>query len=157
MALPEIPEFEREWTEFLNEVRTALPGVQLLFGFLLAVPFTAGFHTLGPIVRVVYFGCFLTTTAACAFLIAPSVYHRLHWRRDVQDKEEMLVICNRLAIVGEVLLAVSMTSVVFFVSWFIYPHWIAACVTGLSSGLFFWLWFVLPLRRRGHEQGQPAR
>jgi len=88
--LHEIPEFEREWIEFLNEVRTTLPGVTLLFGFLLAVPFTQTFAAAPQAVRVAYLACFLTTAAAGAFLIAPSMYHRLHWRRDVLDKEQML-------------------------------------------------------------------
>ena len=148
----DISEFEREWIEFLNELRTALPGVQLLFGFLLAVPFSTGFQALDAIGRISYFVCFLTTTGACAFLIAPSVYHRLHWRRDVHDKEEMLKVCNNLAIIGAVLLALSMTSSVFFVTWFISPHWVAAVFTGLGAGLFLWLWFGLPLRRRRREK-----
>jgi hypothetical protein len=149
---PEISEFEREWTEFLNELRTALHGVQLLFGFLLAVPFSAGFPTLDAIGRTSYFASFITTTGACAFFIAPSVYHRLHWRRDVQDKEDMLKACNNLAIVGAALLAISMTSSVFLVTWFVAPHWLAAGCTGLGAGLFLWLWFGLPLRRRRREK-----
>jgi hypothetical protein len=149
---PHLSEFEREWIEFLNELRTALPGVQLLFGFLLAVPFSTGFQTLDAIGRISYFVCFLTTTGACAFLIAPSVYHRLHWRRDVRDKEEMLKACNTLAIIGAALLALSMTASVFFVTWFVAPHWVAAACTGLGAGLFLWLWFGLPLRRRRRDK-----
>jgi hypothetical protein len=149
---PDVREFEREWIEFLNELRTALPGVQLLFGFLLAVPFSAGFRTLDAAGRASYLACFLTTTGACAFLIAPSVYHRLHWRRDVLDKEDMLRVSNTLAVVGAVLLALSMTLAVFFVTWFISPHWLAAAFTGLGAGLFLWLWFGLPLRRRRREK-----
>lgn len=151
MATYEIPEFEREWTEFLNEVRTALPGVQLLFGFLLAVPFSPGFAAAPQAVRVVYLVCFLTTTGALAFLIAPSVYHRLHWRRDVRDKDEMLRSCNRLAITGIVLLALSMTSAVFCVLWLVYPHVLALAMTSVGAGAFSWLWFGLPLRRRQRE------
>jgi uncharacterized protein DUF6328 len=144
----DIPEFEREWTEFLNEVRTTLPGVQLLFGFLLTVPFAAGFAATVPLVRISYLACFLTTTGACAFLIAPSAYHRLHWRRDVRDKEEMLKTCNTLAIVGTALLALSMSTAVFCVLWLVYPHWLAAIAATLAAGLFGWLWFGLPLWRR---------
>jgi tellurite resistance protein TehA-like permease len=154
MTSPNFGEFEREWTEFLNELRTALPGVQLLFGFLLSVPFTNRFEALDPIGRISYFASFLTTTAACAFLIAPSVYHRLHWRGDVRDKENMLTVCNGLAITGAAMLALSMTLAVFFVTWFISPHWLAALCTGLGAGLFLWLWFGLPLRRRSREHGQ---
>jgi hypothetical protein len=152
MTPPDLGEFEREWIEFLNELRTALPGVQLLFGFLLSVPFTDRFRALDAIGRISYFACFFTTTAACAFLIAPSIYHRLHWRSDVRDKENMLRVCNDLAIVGTAMLALSMTSAVFFVTWFISPHWLAGVCTGIGAGLFLWLWFGLPLRRRSRER-----
>ena len=148
----EIPEFEREWIEFLNEVRTTLPGVTLLFGFLLAVPFTQTFAAASQAVRVAYLACFLTTGAACAFLIAPSMYHRLHWRRDVLDKEQMLRTCNRLAITGGALLAVSMSAAVYFVLWQLFPHEVAVAVTALTTALFAWLWFGLPLVRRMHRR-----
>jgi predicted permease len=73
---------------------------EFLFGFLLTVPFTDRFARMGLIEHGAYFGCFLATTIACALLMAPSVYHRLHWRRDVVDKEEMMRTSNRLAISG---------------------------------------------------------
>ena len=100
-AAGDLPQkFEREWPEFLDEVRVALPGVQLLFGFLLAAPFSAHFDHVTGAIQDGFLVCFLATSASCIFLIAPSVYHRLHWRRDVQDKEQMLRTCNRLAIIG---------------------------------------------------------
>ena len=145
-------EFEREWIEFLNEVRTALPGVQLLFGFLLTVPFTPGFAAAQELVRSAYLACFLTTTGACAFLMAPSAYHRLHWRRDVRDKDDMLKTCNALVITGTVLLALAMSAAVFCVLWMVYPRWPAVAATAVSAGLFSWLWFGLPLSRRRKEQ-----
>ena len=113
----ELPKkFEREWPEFLDEIRVALPGVQLLFGFLLAAPFSTHFDQVTGRIQDAFLLCFLATSASCIFLIAPSVYHRLHWRRDVRDKEQMLRTCNRLAIVGGVLLAVAMTSAVYVVT-----------------------------------------
>jgi hypothetical protein len=153
MPQPDLGEFEREWTEFLNELRTVLPGVQILFGFLLAVPFSHEFRALDRIGRASYFGCFVITTAACAFLIAPSIYHRLHWRRDVRDKEEMLKTCNRLAVAGASLLALAMTLAVFLVTRFISAHWLAGACTAVAAALFLWLWFGLPLRRRALDKG----
>jgi len=144
-------DFDREWTEILTEVRVALPGVQLLFGFLLAAPFTDGFHQLHGPLRDSYFACFLFTTGSCAFLIAPSVYHRLHWRRDVVDKELMLRTCNLLAIVGIVLLALAMTSAVYVISATIGGRDLAMAVTVASAVLFGLLWFALPLLRRKAE------
>jgi hypothetical protein len=146
------PAFQGEWIEFLNELRSLVPGVQLLFAFLLTAPFTDRFAHIREHVRVVYFICFVTTTAACAFLIAPSVYHRLHWRRDVKDKEQMFQTCNRLAICGGVLLALSMTGAVFVLTNLIFDEWVAICTSAGAALLFGWLWFGLPLSRRGRER-----
>src|SRR5215468_8850190 len=148
----ESSQFEREWTEILNEIRVALPGVQLLFGFLLAAPFTDSFRRLGDALRYGYFLSFLCTTASCAFLIAPSVYHRLHWRRDVVDKELMLRTCNRLAIAGIVLLALAMTSAVYIISVASAGRGPAVAITVLAGCLFGALWFALPLLRQSEER-----
>jgi hypothetical protein len=148
----ESSEFAREWTEILNEIRVALPGVQLLFGFLLATPFTQAFRGTGELIQYSYFACFLMTTGSCAFLIAPSVYHRLHWRRDVQDKERMLRISNRLAIAGVVLLAGAMTTAVYIISVVIAGRAVAVLVSFAAGLLFTALWFALPLLRRSSER-----
>jgi len=150
-------QFQREWTEFLNEIRVALPGVQLLFGFLLTVPFTDRFAKLRTWEHGIYLGCFLCTTAASAFLMSPSVYHRLHWRRDVLDKEKMMRTSNRLAIAGIALLAVAMSSAVFLLSNVLLDGRNASIVTVFTSGLLAWLWFGLPLARRQHERGRKAQ
>ena len=152
----ESSEFGREWSEILNEIRVALPGVQLLFGFLLAAPFTDAFGATSELIRYGYFTCFLTTTASCAFLISPSVYHRLHWRRDVRDKELMLRTCNRLAIAGIVLLALAMTSAVYVISAVIAGRFAAVLVSGASGLLFAALWVALPLARRSAERQRPS-
>ena len=146
------PSFEREWPEFLDEIRVALPGVQLLFGFLLAAPFSSHFDAVTGAVQNVYIVCFLATAASCIFLIAPSVYHRLHWRRDVRDKEQMLRTCNRLAIIGGALLAVAMTTAVFVVTSIVSTQPRALAVSGVAGALIVALWFALPLSRRSREQ-----
>ena len=155
-ASPVVPldrgQFDREWSEILNEIRVALPGVQLLFGFLLAVPFTDPFRRMSDVLRYGYFFCFLSTTAACAFLIAPSVYHRLHWRRDVVDKEQMLRTANTLAIVGGVLLALAMTSAVYIISAAIAGRGPAVVISALAGLLLATLWFALPLLRRNADR-----
>jgi UDP-N-acetylmuramyl pentapeptide phosphotransferase/UDP-N-acetylglucosamine-1-phosphate transferase len=99
-------------------------------------------------VQDVYLVCFLTTAAACIFLIAPSVYHRLHWRRDVRDKEQMLHTCNRLAIIGGVLLAIAMTTAVFVVTSIVTTPMRALVISGLAGLSITWLWFGLPIARR---------
>lgn len=151
----ESSEFAREWTEILNEIRVALPGVQLLFGFLLAAPFTDAFQEMSDLRRYGYFVCFLNTTLSSAFLIAPSVYHRLHWRRDVRDKELMLRTCNGLAIAGIVFLALAMTSAVYVISAAFAGRLVASGVGAAAGVLFALLWFALPLARRSAERQRP--
>ncbi|HEY1588027.1 MAG TPA: DUF6328 family protein [Polyangia bacterium] len=146
------PSFEREWPEFLDEIRVALPGVQLLFGFLLAAPFSSRFDAVNGTLQSVFFVCFLATTASCIFLIAPSVYHRLHWRRDVRDKEQMLRTCNRLAIVGGVLLAVAMTAAVYVVTAIVATPDRALVSSVVAGATIVLLWFALPLSRRRREK-----
>src|SRR6266508_4625216 len=107
-------DLDRELIELLNELRVALPGVQVLFAFLLIVPFSNGWNNVTEVQRYVYFVAFLCAAAASAFLIAPSVIHRLRWREG--DKEHLLVTANRLAITGAVFLAAGMTATVFLIT-----------------------------------------
>jgi hypothetical protein len=81
-------DLDRELIELLNELRVALPGVQVLFAFLLAVPFANGWERVTDLQRDVFFVAFLATAAASILLIAPSAHHRLRWREG--DKEQML-------------------------------------------------------------------
>ena len=107
-------DLDRELIELLNELRVALPGVQVLFAFLLIVPFSNGWSDVTEVQRYVYFVAFLCAAVSSAFLIAPSTYHRLRWREG--DKEHMLVTANRLAIAGAVFLAAGMTAAVFLIT-----------------------------------------
>jgi len=60
---------DRELIELLNELRVALPGVQVLFAFLLVVPFQQAFGQLSEIGRNVYFAGLFSSAIAIAFLI----------------------------------------------------------------------------------------
>src|SRR5689334_23690832 len=95
---PRRERINRELIELLNELRVALPGVQVLFAFLLGVPFTQRFGRVSDLQKDVYFLTFLCAAAATALLIAPSTYHRMDWRRG--DKEHLLVVSNRLVLSG---------------------------------------------------------
>jgi hypothetical protein len=152
--MSDLSEFGREWNELLSEVRVVLPGVQLLFAFLLTAPFSDRFTELTPEAHAVFLASFLATTGACAFLIAPSVYHRLHWRRDVVDKEEMLRTCNRLAIVGVTLLALAMSAAVFVFSSLVVARPLSFLASGTTLVGFGLLWFLLPLSRRWRERAR---
>jgi Family of unknown function (DUF6328) len=137
---------DRELIELLNELRVALPGVQVLFAFLLAVPFTQRFERLTGAQQDVFFAAFLCTAVATALLIAPSAYHRLRWRE--HDKEHMLQMSNRLAIAGTVFLASAIIAVVYLVTNLIFGLAATLAATLLATILFGWLWYGLPLVRR---------
>jgi predicted membrane channel-forming protein YqfA (hemolysin III family) len=137
---------DRELIEFLNELRVVLPGVQVLFAFLLTVPFANRFTAITNLQRQVFFAVFLCTTAATALLIAPSAYHRLRWRE--YDKEQMLRTSNRLAIAGMVFLSLALVGAAFLVTDLLFHPAAAAVVTAAVAMFFAWFWWVLPLSRK---------
>lgn len=139
---------DRELIELLNELRVALPGVQVLFAFLLVVPFSPNFSKVTDFQKSVFFAAFISTAIATAFLIAPTSYHRLRWR--TKDKERMLVTSNRLTIAGTAFLAIAMICVVFFITDFLYGH-LSAWVTAVMGAAFAWLWYGLPLVRAARK------
>jgi Family of unknown function (DUF6328) len=142
---------DRELIELLNELRVALPGVQVLFAFLLGVPFTQRFGQVTDLQQDVYFLTFLCAATATALLIAPSAYHRLEWRRG--DKEHLLVVSNRLAISGTVFLALAISGSVFVVTDMLFNPTGAAAVAAVTAAFFGWLWYGLPLLRRSRDGG----
>jgi predicted membrane channel-forming protein YqfA (hemolysin III family) len=137
---------DRELIEFLNELRVVLPGVQVLFAFLLTVPFTNQFSRITNEQRQVFFATFLCTTAATALLIAPSAYHRLRWRE--YDKEQLLRTSNRLSIAGMVFLSFALVGAAFLVTDLLFHATAAAIVTAAVAGFFAWFWWGLPLMRK---------
>src|SRR5918997_3195753 len=98
---------DRNLEQLLQELRVALPGVQVLFAFLLTVPFAQGFANLTDPQRELYFAVLLLTAVSTAFLIAPSANHRLLFRQ--RDKEHLVTISSRLAIAGLATLALAVS------------------------------------------------
>jgi hypothetical protein len=140
---------DRELIELLNELRVALPGVQVLFGFLLTVPFSQGWSKVTETERRVFFFTFLCTAISTALLIAPSAQHRILWR--AQDKEALLRRANVLAIGGTAFLALAVTGAVWVVTDLIYEQAPTTLVTAGVAGLFAWIWFAAPLIRRARS------
>ena len=137
---------DRELIELLNELRVLLPGVQVLFAFLLAVPFAEGFQRITELQRDVYTVCLAAAFGSIVCLVAPTTYHRIQWRQ--RDKETMLRVSNVLALVGAALLAVSMTASALLIGDYLFSL-SAGIVAAAAAGLAFaGLWFVLPLSRR---------
>jgi amino acid transporter len=143
---------DRELIELLNELRVALPGVQVLFAFLLTIPFTGAFRDLTDLQRNVYFATFCATIASTAFLMTPPAYHRLRWRR--YDKERMLRISNRTAITGLAFLALAMCGAAFVIADLLFGITGAAATVAVAAALIAGLWFVLPLVRQLEDESK---
>jgi hypothetical protein len=142
-------DLDRELIELLNELRIALPGVQVLFAFLLAVPFANGWQRVTDFQRDVFFVAFLCTAAATILLIAPSTYHRLRWRE--HDKEHMLITANRLTIAGSGFLALAMIAVVLLITDLLFSFRWAIAATAVVGAGFGWFWYGLALLRRAER------
>ena len=140
----------RELIELLNELRVVLPGVQVLFAFLLTVPFTIQFRRITHEQELVFFVTFLLTAIATILLISPSAYHRLRWRQ--KDKEQMLQTANRLAISGMAFLAAALTGAVYLLTDLLFASAaVVYLVTAAAGALVLWFWYGLALTRRAQD------
>ena len=136
---------DRNLGELLQELRIALPGVQILFAFLLVVPFNQGFPKIDVFQRTVYFITLLLATAATACLIAPTAHHRIEFR--AEDKRRIVFSATKLAVAGLALLAAAMTGAVMLITDVLYHATTVAIVAGAVGLLFFGLWFAWPVKR----------
>ena len=145
----------RELDQLLGELRVAMPGVQVLFAFLLAVPFQQRFAQVTAFQRDVYFATLLASAAASALFVAPTAYHRLMFRE--RDKPRLVSISTKLALAGLACLAFAMNGAVLLVTDVLFS-WTTAVVTVVgTSTLFVGLWFVLGLvRRLGTDRSNTA-
>jgi hypothetical protein len=147
---------DRELIELLNELRVALPGVQVLFAFLLTIPFSSRFETLTTAQDAMYFGTFVVTLLASAFLMAPSASHRLRFRQG--DKERLLASANRFAIAGLAMLALALGGASLLVADLLYGDAAAWVAVVCTLAVLVWCWFGLPLgRRAGVGSATPRR
>ena len=143
---------DRNLGELLQELRVALPGVQVLFAFLLAVPFQSGFTKITPFEEKVYFVTLLCTAMSAALLIAPSSYHRMTFR--LQQKHELVFLANRFTIAGLVFLALAMTGAIVLITDVLFGV-VVTVITGVAAAVVFaTLWYALPLRRRLNLTGR---
>ena len=136
----------RQLTELLNELRVALPGVQMMFGFLLAVPFSQRFAGLSDNQRALYYAAFLAAAGASVFFIAPTAFHRIVWQRGA--KRRLLGVSNVLTIIGTVFLAAAIIAVVLFITSYLYGSSPAALAGGALLATLVSLWYVVPLAVR---------
>ena len=138
-------DLDRELIELLNELRVTLPGVQVLFAFLLIVPFSQRFAEINDLQKYAYLVALTFTALGSAFLIAPTPYHRIRWRD--QDKDAMLRLANRLALAGTICVAIAMPCALFFVTDFLFKSPVPALLAALVIGVIVTFWYALPLER----------
>jgi cation transport ATPase len=139
-------QLNRQMTELLNELRVAMPGVQVLFGFLLAVPFQQRFETVNAFQRDVYFVTLVAAAVATAFLIAPSAYHRIAFQ--THDKPRIIRVGTVQFVCGLVALAVAMNGAVLLVTDVLFQATTVVVTLVVVGSLFAWLWFGIGLWRR---------
>jgi hypothetical protein len=142
----ELERLDRNLNELLQELRVVLPGVQVLFAFLLTVPFSNGFPTLSSFQRDVYFVVLAMTAIATAMFLAPTAYHRLLFREGM--KREIVDRANRLAILGLGVLALAMSAAIFLIAHIVFAPATAVIAGVAALALFGSLWCVFPLRLR---------
>ncbi|HVY76990.1 MAG TPA: DUF6328 family protein [Solirubrobacterales bacterium] len=138
---------DRNLGELLQELRVALPGVQVLFAFLLAVPFQQNFTEIDGFEKGVYFFTLLCTALSAILLIAPSSYHRVTFR--LQQKRELIHLANRFTIAGLGFLALAMTGAIVLITDVLFSSTVVTAIAGAGAALAFAVfWYLLPLRRR---------
>ena len=147
--------YDRNLIELMGELRVALPGVQVLFAFLLVAPFNQRFARTTTVERDLYFAALLCTLFASILLIAPTVIHRLEFRHG--EKAYVVRAGNRLTIAGLAVFAVGMTCAIALVTSFLFGAAAAIVTTVLALTAFSVIWFVIPLRRRRRADGARRR
>lgn len=138
----ELERIDRNLNELMTELRVALPGVQVLFAFLLILPFNSRFEQASDLQEKVYLGTLICTAVCAVLLIAPTLHHRLQFR--THQKERILAHAHRLALIGLSLLAVAMAGAVFLVADFVFGGVVAGIASGLLGLLVAGTWYLLP-------------
>jgi hypothetical protein len=151
----ELERLDRNLGELVAELRVAQTGVQILFAFLLILPFSARFGETTDFERAVYLATLVFTGASAGLLIAPSAHHRLLFRAD--DKRHLVFRSNRLMILGLASLALAMSGAVLLVVSFVYGTVAGAVVAVFSLTFFTGVWYAQPLRRRQAVDGRRRR
>lgn len=139
-------EFERNnrnLSDLLQELRVAGLGVQMLFGFLLSLPFSVGFKHLDGSQRDLYRLSLLSAAAATALLVSPVAYHRWVFRR--HEKGKLLRFANVEALLGLGMVGVAVCTSVCLVLTVVGSSWIFSALVAVVIAGFVFLWFALPI------------
>jgi hypothetical protein len=136
----------RNLDQLLQELRVVVPGVQVLFAFLLAVPFSSRFGDVDDFERDVYFVALLLSALSVACLMAPSIQHRILFRHD--QKRHLIAVGSKLTIAGMTALALAIVLSLVLVAHFLFGPGAAWTAGGVAFFAFAVLWYALPVGRR---------
>jgi hypothetical protein len=136
---------DRQMLELLNELRVALPGVQILFAFLLTVPFAQGFQRVTTTQRSLFYASLLATAASTICLIAPSAIHRLRFHKS--DRAYVIEAANTYMITGLFFLGVAIVLALAMVTDFLYDGWVVWAAPAIIALALAVIWFLRPLLR----------
>ena len=142
---------ERNFADLLQELRVAQTGVQILFAFLLTIPFSNGFPDTTPFQRNVYVVALIAAAFATALLISPVAFHRALFRQG--RKPELVTYAHRMASGGLAFMPVAMVSSVLLICDYILSRPVALVLSGVTAAIFLAFWAVLPWTRR--DWGEP--
>ena len=137
---------DRNLGELIQELRVAGLGVQVLFGFLLSLPFSNRFSQLDGEQRDLYITCLVLSATATVLLIGPVAYHRMVFRRGL--KEQLVRAANVQAIFGLTAVGGAVLSAVLLVSWYVAGAVAGSVITAILGVLTVGLWFAVPLASR---------
>ena len=144
---------DRNLAELLQELRVAGLGVQVLFGFLLSLPFTNRFVKLGGTQRDLYLACLVLSAVATALLLGPVAYHRLVFRRGL--KEGLIRAASVMATAGLATVGLAVSAAVLLVTSFVAGGLAGTLIAVFVACMFGMLWFAFPVvRRRQRDRGQ---
>jgi hypothetical protein len=140
----------RQLDQLLQETRVVMPGVQVLFAFLLAVVFQNRFAQTTQFQKDIFLATILCTAASTVCFIAPAAWHRILFER--QDKRHIIAVANRFIICGVGFLALAMTLALILVCDVVFTSATAVVVASTVGLSFAWFWFVAPLLRRRRDR-----
>jgi hypothetical protein len=144
----------RQLDQLLQETRVVMPGVQVLFAFLLAVVFQQNFTRTTQFQKDIFLATILCSAGAALCFIAPASWHRILFER--KDKQHIIPVSNRFIICGVGFLAVAMTLALILVCDVVFTTATAIIVASVVGSAFAWFWFVAPLLRRRRDAQEGA-
>lgn len=138
---------DAQFRALMEGLRTSLPGVQVLFAFLLTAPLQAEFSSLDRTENVAFAVAFYAAGLASILLIAPSVHQRIRAPKTglVRRSQRHLIWATWVAIVGTIVMGVALLSTIFLVSGIVFDLWTAVVATASIGGALCWSWLYLPI------------